>query len=104
MTGDDTDKRFARIRLFDWDPGKRKRNRRDKKIDFMDARRVFDGPTYIRRSDRHGEIRYQVFGYLDGREVAVACTIRGADNEICWIISARRANRAERRDYYASLP
>ena len=57
---------------------------------------IFDGYTFVRRSDRHGEIRYEVFGYVDGREVAVAFTIRG---KVCWIISARRATRGERKLY-----
>jgi len=94
---------FSRIRVFDWNPTKRETNLREKKIDFIDAKGVFDGPTYIRRSDRHGEIRYQVFGYLEGREVAVICTIRGVDGEICWLISARRAHRSERGEYYSLL-
>uniref|UniRef100_UPI003521DCE4 BrnT family toxin n=1 Tax=Rhodoplanes tepidamans TaxID=200616 RepID=UPI003521DCE4 len=66
-------------------------------MDFEDARAVFDGEVFIRRSDRHGETRYQVFGWIDGREVAVACTLRG---DLCWIISARRARRDERRRFH----
>src|SRR5262245_27158483 len=62
--------------------------------------RHFDGYTFIRRSDRHGEVRYQIFGYVRGREIAVACTLRG---EQCWIISARRARQDERRKYYRGL-
>ena len=50
---------------------------RNHKIDFEDVRGILDGYTFIRRSDRHGEVRYQIFGYLQGREVAVACTLRG---------------------------
>ena len=91
---------FANIRRFDWNPDKRESNLRDHKIDFVDVKGIFDSYTFIRRSDRHDEIRYQVFGYVHGREIAVACTIRG---EVCWLISARTANRAERRKYYAGL-
>jgi uncharacterized protein len=101
MVEDDLHALFAHVRAFDWDPKKRESNLRDKKIDFDDVRRVFDGPMFIRRSDRHGEIRYQVFGYLDDQEVAVICTIRG---EVCWLISARRASRSERRNHHARLP
>jgi hypothetical protein len=36
---------FAGIRAFDWDPPKRKRNLRERHIDFQDARFVLDGPT-----------------------------------------------------------
>jgi len=92
---------FAHIREFDWDPEKRERTLRERKIDFEDARFVFDGPTIVRRSDRNNETRYMVFGFLDDVEVVVICTIRGS---VCWVISARRARRDERKKYHACLP
>jgi uncharacterized DUF497 family protein len=88
---------FASVRDFGWDPKKRESNLRNHGIDFEDACGILDGPTFIRRSDRHDEVRYQIFGYIQGREVAVACAIRGT---LCWIISARRARRDERKKYY----
>lgn len=91
---------FAQIRAFGWHEDKRAANLRAHGIDFEDAKGIFDGYTFIRRSDRHDEIRYQIFGYVDGREVAVACTLR---DDVCWIISARRARRDERRKYYDHL-
>jgi uncharacterized protein len=94
---EDVRRLFAGVRDFGWDPEKRKRNLRDHGIDFEDARGILDGPTFIRRSDRHGEVRYQIFGYIQSREVAMACTRRGS---LCWIISVRRANRVERRKFY----
>ena len=97
MTDDEIFKLFSRIRDFGWNPKKRESNLSDHKVDFQDVKGIFDGFTLIRRSDRHGEIRYQVFGYVEGREIAVACTLRG---DLCWLISARRANRAERQKYY----
>ena len=97
---EDVQQLFASIRDFGWNPKKRGINLRDHKIDFEDVRGIFDGYTFIRRSDRHGEIRYQIFGYVDGREVAVACTLRG---DLCRIISARVASRKERREYYRRL-
>jgi uncharacterized DUF497 family protein len=89
---------FAGVRDFGWNPKKRETNLRDHKIDFEDVREILDGYTFIRRSDRHGEVRYQIFGYVQGREVAAACTIRSGS--LCWLISARRARRDERRKYY----
>ncbi len=56
MIEDDYSSMFARIRAFDWNPKKRKSNLRDHKIDFVDVKGIFDGYTFIRRSDRHGEI------------------------------------------------
>ena len=97
---EDMQRLFAGVRDFAWNPNKRETNLRDHKIDFEDVRGILDGYTFIRRSDRHGEVRYQIFGYVEGREVAVACTFRGA---LCWIISVRRASRGERRKYYGGL-
>ena len=100
MTGDNFERLFAGVRDFGWDPKKRETNLRNHKIDFEDAKGVFDGYTFIRRSDRHGEVRYQIFGYVQDRQVTVACTLRGA---LCWIISARHPSRSERRKYYDRL-
>ena len=97
---EDMQKLFAQVRGFDWNPRKREIKLRDHTIDFANVKGIFDGYTFARRSDRHGEIRYQVFGFLHGHEVAVAFTIRG---EVCWLISARRASRGERRKYYGGL-
>src|SRR3978361_1580084 len=94
---EDVQRLFAGVRDFGWNPKKRETNLLDHKIDFEDVRGILDGTTFIRRSDRHGEVRYQIFGYLQGREVAVACAVRAS---LCWLISARRARRDERRKYY----
>lgn len=101
MTDEYLQRLFADIREFGWNPEKRESNLRDKKVDFDDAREVLKDCTFIRRSDRYGEVRYQIFGYLQGNEVTVVCTLRGT---LCHIISARRASRAERRRYYNRLP
>ena len=98
---EDVQRLFADVRDFGWNPKKRETNLIDHKIDFEDVKRILDGPTFIRRSDRHGEVRYQIFGYLQGREVAVACALRGS---LFWVISARPARRDERRKYYNRLP
>lgn len=101
---EDLQRLFAGVRDFGWHPKKRDANLRNHRIDFEDAKGIFNGYTFIRRSDRHGEVRYQIFGYVQGREVAVACTLRGT---LCWLISVRRARRDERRKYYnriAGLP
>jgi uncharacterized DUF497 family protein len=81
--------------------GQRDRILRERQIDFDDARLILDGPTIIQRSDRKGELRYMVFGFLDDVEVVLICTLRG---ELCWIISARRARRDERKKYHSRIP
>ena len=101
MNDENWGEEFARVRKFDWDPPKRERNLRERQFDFNDAEFVFDGPIIVRRSDRKGEIRYMVFGFLEDVEVVVVCTIR---SDVCWIISARRARRDERKKYHAHLP
>ena len=101
MKQDEFDDLFARIAAFEWDEEKRGRNLRDHNVDFDDARRVFDGPTFVRRSDRKDEVRFMVFGFLDGDETVIVCTFRSLN---CRLISARRARRDERKKYYGSLP
>ena len=97
MEPDQIEDPFERVASFEWDENKRAANLDRHKIDFRDAVGVFDGPYVFRRSDRNDELRYQVFGYVQGREVAVACAIRGTG---CRIISARQARRDERRKYH----
>ncbi|MFA6264358.1 MAG: BrnT family toxin [Pseudolabrys sp.] len=97
---EDLQRLFAGVRDFGWNPKKRESNLRQHKIDFEDVKGIFDGYTFIRRSDRHGEVRYQIFGYVQSSEVAVACTFRGT---VCRLISARPARRDERRRFYNRL-
>jgi uncharacterized DUF497 family protein len=92
---------YAKVRAFGWDNNKRDWTIRERGIDFEEVRFVFDGPTLAYRSDRKGEARYVVFGFLDNREVAVVCTFR---DDVCWIISARRARKDERKKYHSRLP
>jgi uncharacterized DUF497 family protein len=98
---EEIDELFANIRTFEWDPPKRERILKEREIDFEDARFVIDGQTIIRRSDRKGETRYMIFGFLNNVEVVVVCTIRAT---VCRIISARRARRDEREKYHSHIP
>jgi len=63
---------------------------------------VFAGTAITIEDDRkdYGEMRYQTFGLLDDRMVAVVWTSRG---ETRHIISMRKANDRERRKYEAQL-
>jgi uncharacterized protein len=92
---------FAKVRTFGWDNNKRDWTLRERGIDFEEVRFVFDGPTVAYRSDRRNEVRSVVFGFLDDREIAVVCTFR---DDVCWIISARRARKDERKKYHDRLP
>lgn len=96
----DFEERFANVQTFDWNANKRDQTFRERHIAFEDARVAFQGRVAVRRSDRKGEVRYMVFGYLGDVEVVFVCTFRG---DVCWIISARRARRDERKKYYDRL-
>jgi hypothetical protein len=88
--------------IFEWDPDKETENIRKHKIDFTTASKVFDDSHRIERFDEEHsqcEDRYITIG-LVGNVVyllTVSYTERG---EAIRLISARRATREERRDYY----
>jgi len=89
---------------FEWDEAKAETNLRKHGVAFEDAVRVFFDPLALREQDRivDGEERWQITGTLDGFQlVVVAHTTRdGPDGgEIIRIISARKAERHERRRY-----
>ena len=71
-------------------------------MDFEDTVHVFAGTAITIEDDRkdYGETRYQTFGMLGDRMVAVVWTPRG---EARHIISMRKANDRERRKYEAQL-
>jgi uncharacterized DUF497 family protein len=71
------DKLFAAIRRFGWDPAKREIVLNERGIVFDEVHLVFNGPTVAYRSDRNGEERYVVFGFLFDVEVAIVCTLSG---------------------------
>ena len=73
-------------------------------ISFEIALHVFDDPLALSRQDRDvaGELRWQTIGMVEGCLVLlVAHTVAALDNEgeVIRIISARRADRIERKRY-----
>ena len=90
--------------LFDWDPEKRERNLRERGIDFIDAALVWDDPMRQERIDgreNYGEVRYQTIGRVSFGILFVVYTERLSINgeEVVHIISVRKANKKERREY-----
>jgi uncharacterized DUF497 family protein len=87
---------------FEWNPDKAASNLAKHGVDFSDATRIFDDPLMLLLIDSrtYGERRYKAIGTVNGRVLFVAYTMRGDD--LCRIISARRASRRERAGY--SLP
>lgn len=88
---------------FEWDSEKDRVNRKKHGVSFDLARRVFEDPNHLSMQDRHedGEERWQTVGLIGPVAIfLVAHTIEdGNGEEIVRIISARKADKAERRRY-----
>lgn len=84
---------------FEWDETKNQQNIAKHGVWFEDACRIFDGFTVDAVDDRadYGEERVISIGLLDG--IAILTVIHTDRNNVCRIISARPANRKERKRY-----
>jgi len=87
---------------FEWNEQKRLGNIEKHGVDFIDVVRVFEGRVkIIEETGRdYGEPRYGVFGEFNGVVFYLVYTPRG---EKFRIITARRAGRREREEYYQSI-
>jgi uncharacterized DUF497 family protein len=84
---------------FDWTPAKCAKNIAERGIDFADVVVAFADPMKTVAKDGrkdYGEERFNMLAMVEGRVFHVTFTMRGA---ITWIISARKANKRERRRY-----
>ena len=88
---------------FEWDLNKNQHNIEKHGIDFTDAVRVFEHPTFTVVDNRHdyGEKRIVAMGMVEDVILYVVYTVR---DDIQRIISARRANRRERKKYFEIFP
>ncbi|WP_158812024.1 BrnT family toxin [Beijerinckia sp. L45] len=87
---------------FQWDPAKYDANLEKWKIRFEHAAKVFADPLCDEQIDLrmdYNELRFVAVGEVDGDLLYVAFTLRGEDDEVTHIISARRLLPAERRAY-----
>ena len=96
---------------FTWRDVKSRKNRRTHGLDFATAARVFADPLHVTEQDRieDGEMRWQTIGRAYGITLLlVAHTVTEDDSEEngdgrpverIHIISARKADRRERRRY-----
>ena len=84
---------------IEWDNDKAASNFIKHRIDFEDAKNIFLDPNRLEREDKrdYGETRIQLIGMVNQVVLFVVYTKR---NGRCRIISARRANKNERRQYY----
>ncbi len=88
---------------FEWDPGKDRLNVREHGLRFEYAARVFFDPNRLDREDDredYGEERRVTIGRIDERILAVVYTERG---EFYRLISARKADEREHKDYVDNL-
>ena len=85
---------------FEWDENKNKANQRKHRISFEEAAEIFRYPMYEMvdiRAD-YGEARYIAIGRNNQMVILVVVyTERGSRTRM---ISARRANKEEKRLYY----
>jgi len=92
---------------FEWDPAKAQSNFRKHGVSFELATLVFSDPFALIRQDRieGGEYRWQALGMVEGDLLLlVVHTVREEDSngdiiEVIRIISAREADRGEKRQY-----
>ena len=87
---------------YEWDDEKAIFNLRQHGVDFMDAVGAFEDPNRLEEIDtrfEYGEERLQVVGIAHDTVLFVVATMRSED--ICRIISARKADRHEQDRYYA---
>lgn len=85
---------------FEWDEEKATLNERKHGIPFPFATRVFLDEKRLEWIDtrrQYGEPRWITIGLIESVEIAVAYTVRG---ETIRLISARKAERHEREDYW----
>jgi uncharacterized protein len=85
---------------FEWDEAKAKSNERKHGVSFEFAANVFEDRARIERLDvdsSKGEARWATTGLIEGVEVYVVYVMRG---EAIRLISARKASRYERKEYW----
>ncbi len=85
--------------MFEWDDEKNRRNIEKHGIGFLTAIRIFEGPVVTQIDNRrdYGEIRRQTIGAV--ADVLVILVVHTQRDGRVRVISARRANRQERKRY-----
>jgi uncharacterized DUF497 family protein len=87
---------------FSWSESKRQLNLQQHGLDFVDAARVFDGPTYTYEDDRfdYSERRFVTLGLLEELIVSIVHT---ETPRLIRIISFRKATRHEQTIFFKNL-
>jgi uncharacterized protein (DUF4415 family) len=87
---------------FSWSKSKRELNLQQHGLDFVDAPRVFDGPTYTYEDDRYdySEQRFVTLGLLE--ELVVSIVHTEATRSSALFLSVRRRSMSKRSSSRAS--
>ena len=87
---------------FSWDERKRRLNLKEHGLDFVDAPRVFEGPTFTFEDDRfaYDEQRLVTLGFLAGMVVSMVHTESPSRIQV---ISFRKATRNEETILFKNL-
>lgn len=87
---------------FSWDERKRRLNLKDHGLDFVDAPRVFQGPTFTFEDDRfaYDDQRFVTLGFLAGMVVSMVHT---ESSSRIHVISFRKATRNEEAILFKNL-
>ena len=87
---------------FTWSETKRTLNIHHHGLDFVDAPRVFDGPTFTYEDDRfnYSEQRFVSLGLLDGMVVSI---VHSESPRLIRVISFRKATKHEQAIFFKNL-
>ena len=87
---------------FTWDEAKRKRNLKDRGFDFVDAEKVFNGPSFTYEDDRfrYEDERLVTLGLFKGIPVSIVHT---ETKDRIHIISFRKATKRETAIFFENL-
>jgi uncharacterized DUF497 family protein len=84
---------------FEWDESKNKINIKKHGIDFQDVIEVFNGPMIVNIDDRYDYQETRLIGFGWMRQIAVLIVHVEIDDDTIRILSARKANRYERKRF-----
>ncbi len=87
---------------FEWDNDKNLKNKQKHNISFEEAKTVFYDPSALLIHDPNHSIdeeRFLIMGMSQNLKILVVCHCYRDDDEIIRIISARKANKGEIKQY-----
>ena len=89
---------------FEWDERKSRENKRKHKVSFEEAQTVFldeNATRFVDPDHSQDEDRFLMLGMSFTLRVLVVCHCYRQDDSVIRIISARKADKQERSDYWS---